>query len=336
MKHPRYEDFRFAPESIVPDEAVMQSVEDRTHGWYLTGDGFEDGTPQRISVCVTSPAEARETNTVVVRPGPWSDDFLRPDGAVFDGVLAQATGAYIVSVNTPGVEYKWPGSTVDPRQMRQTPEQIADLNAGSFRSIGAAAINAVHGCLLENGLQHNKRIIHSSSMAAATAAGMVRRDIETGRQIDGLVFAETVNTRRRSLGRMGYLFAEQGKYASGYIEQNPEILQDNLESTGFWLQRVVHDGGANLRLARAMGRDGFYRDMGDTSVLARTDMNTAVRIEHGSASRLSPSEEFARLLGHFNPDSFNAQSVEHQGHDHPYTMTAEYIRQAVADIEARW
>lgn len=329
MTKPNFEEFRYSGiglDGAQIDEAnVRRSAESRTRVDAISDDG------QRLGVFSVTPSNLAYPE-IIVRSTAFSDDNGRPEGALFDAYLAEATQRRVMAVNTPGVDYFIHDDTTR-RLGRLTPDQHEELKIyGSFRKVGEASMRAVHNASLINGEEHPSFIISASSMGVAVGAGMIREALDKNMELSGVVLAEPVNHMKRPLGKLGLQFMMTNATAPGYLEMNPDPIRDTGESMGFWLRRVVAGRLANVAYAGALSAGTFRTDLGPIDGLA--DMKTPLYATRGTASRLSSSadgRDFSELIEYLHPiDSLQYDLFD--GHDHPYTMTLQSVIDGVARV----
>lgn len=328
MTKPTFEDFRYLGTTFdgedIDGEAVELTVSKRTR----TQAPSEEG--QKLAVFTTTPQRLKHPE-LIVRATAFSDDNGRSDGAYFDAYLAEATGRRVMAVNTPGVDYY--AESDETRDFgRLTPGQKEELRMiGSFRKVGAASLQALNAASLMNGTEDHPYIITASSMGVAVAGGMLHEAFQSNTSVAGVVMAEPVNHMRRPLSRLGKEFLGANGTAGGYVDMNPEPI-NQMEPGLQFVRRVAHGREANLAYARALGAGTLRRDIGEVDPMA--DMKVPFYLTRGTASRLSASkdgrefEEFARYL---QPnDALVVQKFEDQ--DHPYTMTVQSVIDGVDNV----
>jgi hypothetical protein len=332
MTKPHYDDFRYSGVSVdnleIDDAAVRRTAETRTRVDAESDDG------QSLAVFMMTPDHLLYPE-VVVRSTAFSDDNGRPEGALFDAYLAEATHRRVMAVNMPGVDY-FAEDIASTQLGRLTPDQLEELKMyGSFRKVGEASMRALQNAALMNGEHNPSFIVTASSMGMAVAAGMVRESFDKNMDVTGVVLAEPVNHVKRSLAKLGLQFAMTNSTAPGYLKVNPEPLNEVTESMGFWVKRVLEGRSANWAYARALGSGTLRADLGPIDGLA--DTKTPLYITRGTASRLSSDrdgKDFAELLDHFKlVDSLEYDLFD--GHDHPYTMTVQSVIDGVSKVTTR-
>jgi hypothetical protein len=329
MIKPCYEDFRYSGVSIdnleIDDEAVQRTAETRTRIDAESHDG------QSLGVFTVTPDRLLYPE-IIVRSTAFSDDNGRPEGALFDAYLAEATHRRVMSVNMPGIDY-FTEDMASNTLSRLTPDQLEELRMyGSFRKVGESSMRALQNAAVMNGEHNPSFIVTASSMGVAVAAGMIRESFDKNMDVTGVVFAEPVNHVKRPLAKLGWQFAMTNATAPGYVAVNPEPLNESAESMGFWFKRVLEGRTANWAYARALGAGTLLRDLGPIDGLA--DTRTPLYVTRGTASRLSSDKsgkDFTDFLEHLE----QIKSLEHdtfEGHDHPYTMTVQSVIDGVAKI----
>lgn len=321
---PQYDKFRFKHDDIAP-EAINKIVDARERFYAPTG---TDG--QRLAVYRTMP-ENPTSLVPIVRPPAWSDEYGRPEGGRFDAYLAEATGHPVLSPNAPGVEFSKLRDPNNDDAHRMTYEQRrALIEDGSFARVGGAVMRATRAAAQHFGGLEEEYIIDATSQGVAFAGGMVRRALDDGIKLKGIVLGEGVNYTERPLPLLGRQFIAENGMAPGYLEQNPPLGE---ESMGRWLRRTLEAmPGANWPYARGLARAAFLADIGDVSGLARDEQDTAVFMTRGTASSLSSAEGDAAVADHFRRNGVAVGYEEFDGHRHPYTMTIQYYVDGVNEV----
>lgn len=317
-----YEDFRFKGTS--DPEVIDQIVKKREIRYVPTG--YDD---QHLAVYRTLPHNVRSSEPIVRLPA-WSDDNGRPEGALFDAYLAEATGREVLAPNAPGVDFSgWRDDTYDEMH-RMTLDQREQLRQdGSFRKVGHAVVRALARTMDQTGGQRDL-IVHGSSMGVAFAGGVISGALQEDVRLKGIVLAEGVNADERSIPALGRQFLSQFADAQGYIEQNPDRLQEEAESMPRWLRRTGEALTANVAYVRGLARASFMNDLGDVDGLG--EQGVRAYITRGTASTLATEKGFAAMRGHFESFGVETETQEFKDHTHPYTMTVWSVVDAVDKV----
>lgn len=324
MKQPNYEDFRYKGSNDT--DAIKATIANRVLTYALTDSG-SDTFDQRVATLITTPRQLK-SDLVVARLTEFSDDNLRPSGAVFDSLLAESTGCRVIAANLPGVDFYSP----EDRQRTQelTPEQIEDLNKGSFVRVGAAVVRAIQNAAIESGIAP-KLILLGSSMGASLAAGVAGSDTV---DIRGLTMAEPLNVENRSVPNLTMQFAVEPTMG-GYAAMNPQILRDNSDPIKKDIQRIITDFSSLYKYSYATGRNMMLNDLGNLDRLE----NVPVYLTRGAASTLSPESGFRPVVEKFskvaNVESKVFGDVVTNPHNHPYCLTVQSYIDAVESVLAR-
>lgn len=321
---PNYEEFQFKGASS--SDAIEQIVKKREVRYVPTG--YDD---QHLAVYRTMPLSVRSPEPIVRLPA-WSDDNGRPEGALFDAYLAEATGREVLAPNAPGVDFSdWRDAAHDATH-RMTPDQLEQLRRhGSFQKVGHAVVRALVATM-EQTEGRRELIIHGSSMGVALAGGVIRGALDEDMGVKGIVLAEGVNADQRSIPVLGGQFLTQFADAEGYIKQNPERLQDEGEPMTRWLRRTAEAVTANSAYVRGLARASFMHDIGDISGLSRQEQGVPVYITRGTASTLATEKGFEAMRQTFESAGVDTQTQEFKGHTHPYTMTVQSVLDVVDKI----
>lgn len=328
MKSPRYEDFRFR--GTINPSIIKETIDGREVFYAPTGAEGNAGE-QYLAVYQTVPQEMIAPEPIVRMPA-WSDDNGRPECAVFDALLAGATGRPVLAPNAPGVDFsQWRDSDFDDSHL-MTPDQIEELEKhGSFTKAGAAVLRATSAAARHFEMPPDL-ILHSSSMGVALAGGAIRAALASGTRLNGIVLAEGVNYTARSTVGLAVQFAGQNKYAGGYLQQNPDLLKERSESMVRWGRRTLEAWPANWRYIQGLGRGAFVDDIGDISGLARNEQDTPVFMSRGTLSKLAAPEGHDAVRELFERHDVTVGSREYGGHDHPYTMTVQSVIDGVREV----
>ena len=323
-KKPNYEAFRF--QGTDTTENIDTVIKKRTVRYEPTG--YDD---QHLAVYRTVPLELRSPEAIV-RLSPWSDDFGRPENALFDAYLAEVTGREVLSPNAPGVDFsRWRDPAYDELH-RMTPDQREQLHqAGSFQKVGHAVVRAVAGTMERTDGGERGIILHGSSMGVAMAGGAIRGALEEGVSLKGIALEEGVNADERSIPRLGVQFLTQFADADGYIKQNPERLQNEGESMPNWLRRTGEAMTANAAYVRGLARASFLSDA--LGGLQREGLEgVPVYITRGTASSLATERGFQAMRQGFESVGAELDDQEFDGHTHPYTMTVQSVVNAIDKV----
>lgn len=336
MTKPHYEDFKFQGPDV---SDVQQVLRERQALYAPTGASSNEGE-QYVRVTRTLPnKERRESAIPVVRFPAWTDDAGRSEDGIFNRLIANETGHPVYSVSAPGVDYsQWRDPEYDETHLL-TPEQIEDLQKGSYRQVGGATMRAARNAdAMWNGGEprdEESYIVHASSMGVAMAAGAIRAALEDGVMLEGIVLSEDVNTAPRSLPRLGAQFGLQNRHAGNYLEQNPSSLNESNEGIRFWLGRVMEGRVANKGYVRALARGAFLNDLLPESFdrLAADEQATPVLLTRGTASHLSDEGAHADLYRRLVQRGVRTNDMQYPNHDHPYTMTAQSVIDTVRAVK---
>ncbi|MBL8159193.1 hypothetical protein JNJ66_01920 [Candidatus Saccharibacteria bacterium] len=327
MNRPNFEDFRF--DHPLDTAALQYSRESRERHVVRTGFSSDD-SEQTLQVYVTLPAKQRSA-TPLIRLPAWSDDLGRPENGIIDPILANATGRPVISPNAPGVDFhEWraPGTE---ESHRLTPDQLEELDGGSFQRVGRAVLTAAAEAARRTELGE-RSLMYASSMAVAFGGAVIRAALQRGHTIEGLVLAEGVNLVERPAPELAWQFVSQNRFAPGYLAMNPQAVQDATEGQRRFLQRVINGRQANYAYVRALTRGRFLDDAGDLSGLSAGEMGTAVYMTRGSESKLSPQAGNDAAMEAFVRAGVAAGSDVFAGHDHPYTLTLQSILDATKKV----
>ena len=321
-----YDQFRFTSNDAL-EEAVSGSIS-RREGYYAPTGSWHGTDEQHLPVYKTAPAELR-TDTSVLRLAPWSDDFGRPENAIIDSYIANKLGASVYSVNMPGVDYIAWGDPAYAETQNLTREQHDDLASGSFQKVGDALFKAVlyaEEVLREDEVaeQAPKFAVISSSMAVASAGGVVRSAVESGHgdYIKGVAFGEGVSYRERNLGKLAWQFVRQGGQTES-LAQNPERLRDADEGVRHWLGRVATGKQANIAYFSALAKGLFVHDLGDPDAISKAGLDIPVLVHSGSISRLSPIVHNQEIHTYLSGADVEVDRWLYQDVDHSYTMAID-------------
>lgn len=331
MVKPRFEDFAYTGRDLNDNEIDSDNVRRTADTRTRTDTPSDDG--QQLGVFITTPEQVQNSE-IIIRSTAFSDDNGRPEGALFDAYLAEATGRRVMAVNAPGVDYF--GDDTAKQLSSLTHEQLHELKyRGSFHKVGAVSMRALYNAAIMNGEMDPSFILSASSMGVAIGAGMLREAYDNNMNISGVVLAEPVNHIKRPIAKLGVQFAKTNGNAPGYIEMNPKPIADASEAMSFWLKRVAEGRTANWAYARALGAGTFRADLGGIDGLA--DTKTPLYVTHGTASRLS-SDASGRDMRRFLEDFAPIDSLQHEAfndHDHPYTMTVQSVIDGVGNVVER-
>lgn len=323
--YPHFADFAYSGGATTEElEAIMATRET-----ILAPSGaYDDISEQRLATYVTVPTNLAGPE-LITRATAWSDDNGRPSGAAFDAAIAHATGRRVIAVNAPGVDTFTRADNL-PRQ-ELTPDQIEDLKRGSFVKVGAAVAEAYQNAALIHGESDPSFYFTASSMGSAFTAGMIRHAGESGMKVRGVTLAETVNTDRVKIPTFGKRFIDGQTHAPGYLEMNPQVVQDLPESKLKWLLRVSRDAKANWLYAGAMAHGRFLDDLGTPDHLE----GIPVYLSRGAGSPLTNGPALEAIRNAFPPGSVEAETFGHpveNPHDHGYTLTTESVVAALKKV----
>lgn len=322
MRHPNYEEFAYKTE-FNPDKISRAAEETRERVYADTGTG--DTADQALAVYLTVADTADRDRTPIVRLPAWSDENGRPEAGYFDALLSHATGRPVLAPNAPGVEFsEWRDQEHSITHLL-TPDQREELRLhGSFKKVGSAVMNALHGASRHFELSGDY-ILHSSSMAVAIGGAAIAAG---GESIRGVVLSEGVNFRDRSLLTLGAHFGLQQRYVGGYLQQNPAILPG--EAPGHWLGRTKEAWAANWAYIKALKRGEFLTDLGDPTMLREQDV--PVHMTRGSVSRLADAAAHEDVVRFLKANGVKVSNKQYDGHDHPYTMTIQSVVDGVSEV----
>ena len=336
MTKPRFEEFRFKGADDADLRQRVNTITSRRRRVYAPT-GYETiGADQRLGVYVTTPLDP-QGEELVIRTTAFTDDNGRESGAVFDALIADATGRRVIAANAPGVDYS---KTMDPTfetNQELSPDQIEELTQHGMHSgfirTGDAVMNAIHYTAHELDISR-QYILTASSMGVALGAGMLRSALENNHDVKGVTLAEPVNHVARRLPGFAKDFLVSGSRQPGYLAMNPDVLSELDEPPLKWMERVVEDRKANWTYARALGKGSFYLDLGAVDGLEEVP----VYLTRGAGSRLSQAAPFAgmvakfkRVGGDYVDDRTFGDNVANP-HDHPYTMTVQSVIDGVNNV----
>ncbi len=273
-----------------------------------------------------------EGKSVIFRTMPFSDDnAARKEGRLTDAYLAELTGSVVVSINSPGVNFS--GNKEQRALSKLTPEQIADLRLGSYRSIGKAFMNIINRTL--PGDMDNEVIVVGSSMGAASAAATVNAMANEGHAVHSLYLLEPANIEKRNPLKLAVEFFGSNKDAGGYIKSNPQDLQDATEGMGRWLRRLFSDAKANFSYFLTMTKGGMIDDLTRDDAIDRlSQQGTRILVERGAGSPLCTENMLGRLAACLAPLGDKAQMStlgipESNPHSHSVQMSVAALSSGV-------
>lgn len=322
MRHPNYQEFAYKA-GFTPEEIKHAAEDSRERVYGKTGAG--ETIDQALAVYLTVADSANRDQTPVVRLSAWSDDNGRPEAGYFDALLSHATGRPVLAPNAPGVDFSdWRDPEHEASHLL-TPDQMEQLRTnGSFKKVGVAMMNALHNASEHFGLSGDY-ILHASSMAVAIGGAAVAA---AGESVRGLVLSEGVNFRQRPLGVLGAQFGWQQRYVAGYLMQNPDIIPG--EAMGHWLKRTKEAWPANWSYIQGLRRGEFLNDLGDPAVLR--EQGVPVHMTRGTISQLADAAAHDEVYNFLKVNGVKVSNKQYNGHDHPYTMTAQSVIDAVSEV----
>lgn len=342
---PRFEDFAYrGPDLDTVTEEAVSARHDRL--WVPTGYS-SDGGEQQLLVTRTLPsAENHTRKTPIVRGTAFSDEPSRPENKRFDYAIAEATGRAVYSVHAPGVHYAPWRRDRDDAKFDLTPDQKENLQEGSFRKVGDAALIAVELAHEMLDPDNDEGFIFSgSSQGAAMLAGGLPAAVRRNTPVKAVVFSEIVNNTERDLvslhrqppfiGGLAEEFVKANEYAQGYLDQNPKLVRESVESPLFWARRVVNNAGANLAHARALAMGKFENDLDDETLrrLAQDEQATQMVVTRGGESLLAREGAHAGVVVRMGKKGLDVVDITYPTHTHPYTMTVHSIAGPVNQLK---
>ena len=322
MRHPNYKEFAYTTEFNI-DEISRAAEQTREQVYADTEAG--DTADQALAVYLTVAETADRDRTPIVRLPAWSDENGRPEAGYFDALLSHATGRPVLAPNAPGVEFsRWRDQEHGTTHLL-TPDQLEELRLrGSFKKVGTAVMNALHGASRHFELSGDY-LLHASSMAVAIGGAAIAAG---GESVKGIVLSEGVNFRDRSLLTLGAQFGLQQRYAAGYLEQNPDIIPG--EAMGHWLTRTKEAWAANWAYIQALRRGEFLTDLGDPTMLREQEV--PVHMTRGSISQLADAGAHEDVVRFLKVNGVKVSNKQYDGHDHPYTMTVQSVVDGVSEV----